>query len=615
MITGRIVGSSGPTALPVPTVGQVVENVTALRALVGSVDLPVVGLVQHSADSLLGGGMFAWRTTAAVDDGGTRFNAGGLGSSGEGWQRVYSGPRDVTWFGATGDGVTDDRAALILAHESLRDTGGELFFPAGDYRISAAIEWVAATVGEYDGITWRGEGRASHVFIDPGEGAAPATGVGMLSFLGERTQWADESKRLQGLTLRDMRFTGTTEASGGSGIDIVMIHIDQSRGARLVNLFLYDHPREGIHFGDARRNNAARIEGCHAERVGGYGASIGQYTAAYNPNCDDVVMLANVAHQCGCAVEFTGRSGVFIGNEFEDIGWTDGVFTRGSPAFSQSNMIGFATPSDRVVLTGNTVKTAGAALTVETATSVTITNNTIDSCNSGITVGDEVLAGVVSGNALHDTISGSGGTAIKIGSGGATSGAVTVAGNTITAGATPWAYIIDISDETAGHVVRDNTMVGQCFTTRGIRVDSLNTAARVIDNEFVLAGWAVYGAAVFYEWRGQNLTYNAGITGITGAVTLSTSRPSSVSAAAPPTIGTWSVGDRCVNTSATGISEWVCTVAGTPGTWGPVGAGAFAPGSCALIDGQWYIQYQERALDGTEELVLDGDAEYIITDL
>jgi hypothetical protein len=44
-----------------------------------------------------------------------------------------------------------------------------------------------------------------------------------------------------------------------------------------------------------------------------------------------------------------------------------------------------------------------------------------------------------------------------------------------------------------------------------------------------------------------------------------------------PSIGTWKVGDKIVNTipAASGNIGWVCTTAGTPGTWktyGTIGA-------------------------------------------
>ncbi len=46
---------------------------------------------------------------------------------------------------------------------------------------------------------------------------------------------------------------------------------------------------------------------------------------------------------------------------------------------------------------------------------------------------------------------------------------------------------------------------------------------------------------------------------------------------AAPTTGTWAVGDTVYNTApaAAGFIGWVCTVAGSPGTWktfGPISA-------------------------------------------
>lgn len=47
---------------------------------------------------------------------------------------------------------------------------------------------------------------------------------------------------------------------------------------------------------------------------------------------------------------------------------------------------------------------------------------------------------------------------------------------------------------------------------------------------------------------------------------------------AAPTAGTWQVGDLVINTAATGLSDlfWICTAAGTPGTWVASTVGASA---------------------------------------
>ena len=57
------------------------------------------------------------------------------------WQRVYSGWANVKWWGAVGDGVTDDRAALGLARNAVGSI--PLFYPSGTYLMSEG-NWIKA---------------------------------------------------------------------------------------------------------------------------------------------------------------------------------------------------------------------------------------------------------------------------------------------------------------------------------------------------------------------------------------------------------------------------------------------------------------------------------------
>lgn len=85
-----------------------------------------------------GGGLFTYvvAATDADNDGTIIAPAGGVGR----WFRSYTGPVSVKWFGATGDGVTDDTAS-IQAAVSLAETGdgtttisgASVFIPAGIY--------------------------------------------------------------------------------------------------------------------------------------------------------------------------------------------------------------------------------------------------------------------------------------------------------------------------------------------------------------------------------------------------------------------------------------------------------------------------------------------------
>jgi len=64
--------------------------------------------------------------TTTAEDGGIVFVA----SDGTRIKRIYSGPVNALWFGATPDGATDSRAALILAVAGT-PTGGYLEIPLG----------------------------------------------------------------------------------------------------------------------------------------------------------------------------------------------------------------------------------------------------------------------------------------------------------------------------------------------------------------------------------------------------------------------------------------------------------------------------------------------------
>lgn len=68
-----------------------------------------------------GGGDFVYSSTSsAVDNGGTIFNPTVGGGA---WLRIYTSFISVDWFGAKGDGSTDDAAAIALALDALPDSG------------------------------------------------------------------------------------------------------------------------------------------------------------------------------------------------------------------------------------------------------------------------------------------------------------------------------------------------------------------------------------------------------------------------------------------------------------------------------------------------------------
>lgn len=122
------------TTIPSVDIGAVAD-ITALQAI--NDDETFIHV--KDADR---GGTFIYSTTANTADGGIVFAATGKG--GGYWIRQYEAslPINVKWFGAKGDGTTDDYAILQavldygVAHQT---TTNKIYFPAGNYSISAPL--------------------------------------------------------------------------------------------------------------------------------------------------------------------------------------------------------------------------------------------------------------------------------------------------------------------------------------------------------------------------------------------------------------------------------------------------------------------------------------------
>lgn len=90
----------------------------------------------YYADGDGGGGVFYYDASSSTADDGGCIIAPTAGSGR--WKRIYSGAVNVKWFGAKGDGVTDDTAALAAAIAP-SSTRRAMFLPMGKYRITSAL--------------------------------------------------------------------------------------------------------------------------------------------------------------------------------------------------------------------------------------------------------------------------------------------------------------------------------------------------------------------------------------------------------------------------------------------------------------------------------------------
>lgn len=74
------------------------------------------------------------------------------------YSMIESGPINVVDFGATGDGVTDDTAAIRLAWTKAKATSKNLYFPSGTYMVTN-LESIITDSGDMGGMVVFGDGR------------------------------------------------------------------------------------------------------------------------------------------------------------------------------------------------------------------------------------------------------------------------------------------------------------------------------------------------------------------------------------------------------------------------------------------------------------------------
>lgn len=134
-------------AVPIATVAALRANTTVSSAFVCLLGYASVG------DG--GEGVFLYNAADAssADDGGTII----VDASGRRWHRTgVSAGANVRWFGAVGDGTTDDTAAIQAAINAAQARGFAVFIPVGTFLVSATLNITAP-------VTIRG--------VNPGSGA------------------------------------------------------------------------------------------------------------------------------------------------------------------------------------------------------------------------------------------------------------------------------------------------------------------------------------------------------------------------------------------------------------------------------------------------------------
>ncbi len=271
-----------------------VPDIATLRAIDGS-SLRVLYVRGYSNDGDGGGGFFyrdATDTTSS-DNGGTII----VDAGGNRWKRNLAGEINVKWFGATGDGTTDDTTALQNAFDAAWSAGiKRVYIPAGTYLCSNVIY--------YSETTYYGDGSDKTVFQSNGN--AP-----VLSHAAYE-QYNSVTVPTGDLTLRGFQVNGQSSSANTSEVGIVALDYY----SRVEDVWVTNCGSHGIFFTHKDKNGTVvalstlvnnSFSNISVINNYGYGLYIGENN---NGKLTDV-HVQDVYARC---VDNTSVTGVYIGS-------------------------------------------------------------------------------------------------------------------------------------------------------------------------------------------------------------------------------------------------------------------------------------------------------------
>lgn len=126
---------------------KAVDTIAQLKLIDGA-NVDRLNVLGYYAKGDGGGGLFYWDgASTEADNGGTIIQAIGIATGR--WKRVYSGAINAKWFGAKGDGVTDDTVAIQNAVNA--SVNSSLYISSGNYLIIESIKVPSNTKISGDG--------------------------------------------------------------------------------------------------------------------------------------------------------------------------------------------------------------------------------------------------------------------------------------------------------------------------------------------------------------------------------------------------------------------------------------------------------------------------------
>ncbi len=178
-----------------------VLNIAAFRALTTA--YAIIYLQGYTAINDGGEGFFQYISTdtSSLDNGGTII----VDAAGHRYHRAEAGDINVKWFGAMGDGVTNDTATIQAADTYARTFGGRVFLPGGTYMVSQLVL--------YSGSNWRGVGREATIIQQ-----IVGSNTDLVYDNNSNANWGSTSPTLivDGFELQEVTLNGNWNAGSGN---------------------------------------------------------------------------------------------------------------------------------------------------------------------------------------------------------------------------------------------------------------------------------------------------------------------------------------------------------------------------------------------------------------
>lgn len=292
-----------------------------------------------------------------------------------------SGARNVRNYGATGNGSTDDRAAIQKALDAALP-GDSVYFPAGTYRISGSINVHTSSVRVYgDGDTSiiTGDTTAGDMMVLYNSGSMNGVRVDLLHFIGSRV-FDKNVNQGSGLALNGVTGTVVTSCTF-EGCGSALSESNTSGGSTLNGCQIRDWGRVGLFLngGDNVQNTTfAQHDPNGSDQV----TSHGIYIHSGANNC--TVQGCSFSGVRYYAIQLYGQSGgttisniLISGNQFSDNAQDIAVETAG-PTISG------------ITITGNSFyRTKGKSVILKEGTGIHVDSNQFyDMINGAVVLGN-----------------------------------------------------------------------------------------------------------------------------------------------------------------------------------------------------------------------------------